>query len=183
MHTARLLTLSPSMHCAGGAWYPSMHWGRPPREQNSWHTLLKILPCPKLRLRAVLNSLKIITSNLFDFIGDLIGVGEVGSQLTSAIPSTNFIHYTRGGPIVGTLILWDWGPILWNNFVKISQKNPIRFKHFLSIGTSEIFRSRSVIALFHATYFAKVVRNTIAPFRVERPNYPLPADLRRHWIS
>ena len=30
-----------------------MHWGRPPCEQNSWHTLLKILPCPKLRLRAV----------------------------------------------------------------------------------------------------------------------------------
>ena len=70
MHTARLLTVSPSMHCTGGAcswgvpalagvvsapggWYPSMHWGRPPCEQNSWHTLLKILPCPKLRLRAV----------------------------------------------------------------------------------------------------------------------------------
>ena len=27
----------------------------PPRGQNSWHTLLKILPCPKLRLRAVIN--------------------------------------------------------------------------------------------------------------------------------
>ena len=27
----------------------------PPCEQNSWHTLLKILPCPKLRLRAVIN--------------------------------------------------------------------------------------------------------------------------------
>ena len=27
--------------------------GTPPREQNSCHTLLKILPCPKLRLRAV----------------------------------------------------------------------------------------------------------------------------------
>ena len=26
---------------------------RPPCEQNSWHTLVKILPCPKLRLRAV----------------------------------------------------------------------------------------------------------------------------------
>ena len=44
MHTARLLTISPSMHCTGsasggcllpggvcsGGWYPSMHWGRPP---------------------------------------------------------------------------------------------------------------------------------------------------------
>ena len=39
----------------GGVWYPSMHWGRPPCERNSWHTLLKILPCPKLRLRAVKN--------------------------------------------------------------------------------------------------------------------------------
>ena len=27
--------------------------GIPPCEQNSWHTLVKILPCPKLRLRAV----------------------------------------------------------------------------------------------------------------------------------
>ena len=27
--------------------------GTPPCEQNSWHTLLKILPCPKLRLRVV----------------------------------------------------------------------------------------------------------------------------------
>ena len=29
----------------GGGVYPSMHWGRHPRGQNSWHTLLKILPC------------------------------------------------------------------------------------------------------------------------------------------
>ena len=28
----------------------------PPCGQNCWHTLLKILPCPKLRLRAVLNN-------------------------------------------------------------------------------------------------------------------------------
>ena len=93
MHTARSLTISPSMLCSGGeclvpggcldlgrclvqgqclpgprgclpgpggaclvhrmpawsggvpawsgVWYPSMHCG-----QNSWHTLLKILPCP-----------------------------------------------------------------------------------------------------------------------------------------
>ena len=26
--------------------YPSMQWGNPPCGQNSWHTLLKILPCP-----------------------------------------------------------------------------------------------------------------------------------------
>ena len=34
---------------------PPMHAGiaRPPRGQNSWHTLVKILPCPKLRLRVV----------------------------------------------------------------------------------------------------------------------------------
>ena len=57
MRTARLLSVSPYMHCAGGGLlrgvpasghggYPSMQWGRPPCEQNSWHTLLKILPCP-----------------------------------------------------------------------------------------------------------------------------------------
>ena len=38
---------------------PAMHAGIPPpcppREQNSWHTLVKILPCPKLRLRAVIS--------------------------------------------------------------------------------------------------------------------------------
>ena len=28
----------------------------PPREQNSWHKLVKILPSPKLRLRAVTSS-------------------------------------------------------------------------------------------------------------------------------
>ena len=85
MHTARLLTVSPSMHCAGGVcsvgglllggclffwWWVSASGGclllggggvvsqhalrqTPPCEQNSWHTLLKILPCPKLRLRAL----------------------------------------------------------------------------------------------------------------------------------
>ena len=33
--------------CSRGV-YPSMHWGRhsPPRGQNSWHMLLKILPWP-----------------------------------------------------------------------------------------------------------------------------------------
>ena len=31
-----------------------VYWsGTPPCGQNSWHTLLKILPCPKLRLRSV----------------------------------------------------------------------------------------------------------------------------------
>ena len=31
---------------AQGSFYPSMHWGRhPPCGQNSWHTLVKILPC------------------------------------------------------------------------------------------------------------------------------------------
>ena len=82
MRTARALTISPSMLCGGGgvcsggcllqrggvcSWgvsapggclpggYPSMHWGRPPPcEQNSWHMPMKILPCPKLRLRAAI---------------------------------------------------------------------------------------------------------------------------------
>ena len=50
--------------CSGGVawswgWYPSMHWGRPPYppyEQNSWHMVLKISPCPKLRLRVVIRN-------------------------------------------------------------------------------------------------------------------------------
>ena len=87
MHTARSLTVSPSMLCSGGAclvpgdgacprggaclvtgegvgvvpaWSRVCVYGIPacteadtPCGQNSWHTLLKILPCPKLRLRAV----------------------------------------------------------------------------------------------------------------------------------
>ena len=28
----------------------------PPREQNSWHTLMKILPCPKLHLRVAIKA-------------------------------------------------------------------------------------------------------------------------------
>ena len=43
----------PGSVCSEGVWHPSMHRGRPPCEPNSWHTLLKTLPCPKLRLRAV----------------------------------------------------------------------------------------------------------------------------------
>ena len=85
MHTAHLLSVSPRMHRAGGAWSRecllqggpllgrvcSRGWGgvvpqhalrqtNPPlpREQNSRHTLLKILSCPKLCLRAVIISNK-----------------------------------------------------------------------------------------------------------------------------
>ena len=59
MHTTRSLTVSPSMLCSegGGVYLPgpggaSQHALRqiptpPPCEQNSWHMLLKILPCPK----------------------------------------------------------------------------------------------------------------------------------------
>ena len=72
MHTTRLLIVSPSRHCAGGVCLAAMGspcWGgscqgvvsqhalkqTPPCEQNSWHTLLKILPCPKLHLRVVIS--------------------------------------------------------------------------------------------------------------------------------
>ena len=99
MHTTRLLTVSPSMHCTGGVpgsrgsawslgvpalegrgvgwwWYPSMHWGRPPCEQNSWQTLLKILPCPKLRLWAVNTSSKLIAiKTYFNWWKDTTGIG------------------------------------------------------------------------------------------------------------
>ena len=64
MRTARLLPVSPNIHCSEGEYLPreggvparGVYLPRyPPCEQNSWHTLLKILPCPKLRLRAVMN--------------------------------------------------------------------------------------------------------------------------------
>ena len=38
--------------CQRRGWYPIMHWGRPPL-WTEWQTGVKILPCPKLRLRAV----------------------------------------------------------------------------------------------------------------------------------
>ena len=90
MHTTHLLPVSPSMHCSGGgvpAWgctcpgqvyLPRGNFPRgvylpggvylprgylprySPREQNSWHTLLKILPCPKLRLRSVIRNVKFV---------------------------------------------------------------------------------------------------------------------------
>ena len=129
MHTARLLTVSPSMHCsggcllwgvsapggsalAGGAWsrgvvpgpggvccrgcllqgvpgpggVVSQHALRqtPPHcEQNSLHTLLKILPCPKLRLRAVIIHFSVLTNrDLTQILATFIrikGTREVGS--------------------------------------------------------------------------------------------------------
>ena len=62
MHIARSLTVSPSMHCAGGCLVPG-GGVYPPCEQNSWQTLLKILPCPKLRLRAVTTWISFATSH------------------------------------------------------------------------------------------------------------------------
>ena len=64
MPTARLLPVSPSMHCSGWGvpvWGVNLPGGctcpgTPPREQNSWHTLLKIFPCPKLRLWAAITN-------------------------------------------------------------------------------------------------------------------------------
>ena len=49
------------------------------------------------------------------------------------------------------------------------------------MGASEIFRSRSVIAGFHANFFREGgLKHTTAPFQVERPNYPLPAGWWGH---
>ena len=83
MHTARSLTVSPSMHCAGGSasggcllpeggcllqGVVSQHalkqTYRPSCGQNSWHTPMKILPCPKLRLRAVTRRIRLSSSEL-----------------------------------------------------------------------------------------------------------------------
>ena len=54
MRTAHLLPVSPIMHCSGGSGGVPARGGVPAQvlphcEQNSWHTQLKILPCPKLR--------------------------------------------------------------------------------------------------------------------------------------
>ena len=43
---------SPWEQCVSWQQMPPLQ-ADPPLEQNSWHTLLKILPCPKLRLWAV----------------------------------------------------------------------------------------------------------------------------------
>ena len=79
MHTARLLTLSPSMHCSRGgggvcfqgvsapgvAWFWGVSAGggglRALRQTplwTEWEIGAKILPCPKPRLRAVTRNIK-----------------------------------------------------------------------------------------------------------------------------
>ena len=62
-HTCPRHACSPTMH-APRHMCPLPHTppyhARPPVEQNSWHTLLKILPCPKLRLRAVMRKIRIM---------------------------------------------------------------------------------------------------------------------------
>ena len=59
-------TVQLLIYCRLVMW-PTRHAGIPPTPcgQNSWHTLLKILPCPKLRLRAVIKNIQ-IKSNEWD---------------------------------------------------------------------------------------------------------------------
>ena len=62
MSTARLLTVSRGIREGGGSAQGSVHLSSPhlpPPGQNSWHTLVKTLPCPKLRLRAVTSNRKV----------------------------------------------------------------------------------------------------------------------------
>ena len=63
MRTARSLTYSVVSDGGGGWWGWGGWWwsAQPPLDADpthcgqEWHTLVKILPCPKLRLRAVIN--------------------------------------------------------------------------------------------------------------------------------
>ena len=69
--------LLPGGASSQGGGYPSMHWGRPPPcGQNSWHTLLKILPCPKLRLRAVKIDFSDKYRSIFNFLFWEVGEGS-----------------------------------------------------------------------------------------------------------
>ena len=66
---------------------PVIHAGKsppPPCGQKEWHALVKIIPCPKLRLRAVtnLNSSAIIS---IEFIRDSIAVLSVFSFVGSKL--------------------------------------------------------------------------------------------------
>ena len=60
MRTVRLLPVSPSMHCSRG----EGEAGTP--LWTEWQTGVNILPCPKLRLRAV-NILVIIDSDVIAY--------------------------------------------------------------------------------------------------------------------
>ena len=55
---------SPLETCCKACWDTTCNacWDSPP-QQNSWHTLLKILPCPKLRLRAVTKPVNVFRHN------------------------------------------------------------------------------------------------------------------------
>ena len=69
--------LLPGGASSQGGGYPSMHWGRPPPcGQNSWHTLLKILPCPKLRWRAVKIDSSDKYRSIFNFLFWEVGEGS-----------------------------------------------------------------------------------------------------------
>ena len=134
MHTARLLTVSPSMHCARGVPGPGRcvcsrgvcSWGvvcsggclvsggvvsqhalrqTPACEQNSWHTLVKILPCPKLRLRTVINNwaavFKLFRSYFFFFCYHQ-HVANAWNEQVDIIPTT-FKMYRRLPHGTGTM--------------------------------------------------------------------------------
>ena len=66
----------------GGTWSPGSVPGprectcpgTPPCEQNSWQTPMKILPCPKLRLRAVKTQHSVERQSLFPNIQGAISV-------------------------------------------------------------------------------------------------------------
>ena len=111
MHSSRMRTASNSGRRSGGlhqaptsprSRHPPGSRHPPPRGQNSWHTLLKILPCPKLRLRAV---------NI-DALRDNIGISPVhGHPLPRShrLDMFKLVHYeacTVGKWAVGILLEW-----------------------------------------------------------------------------
>ena len=65
MRTARVLTVSRSI--GGGSVQSPLDADPPPGGQKEWQMLVKILPCPKLRLRATINLLLARLQSAYSF--------------------------------------------------------------------------------------------------------------------
>ena len=98
-----------------GGVYPSMQWGRPtPPGQNSWHTLLKILPCPNF----------VADGNNFASVRESMCV-KMMTLLPDDVIISHSIDVTRcqdvGCFIELNLQIWEYKLCEWNSSCSLNQ--------------------------------------------------------------
>ena len=107
MRNARLLSVSPSMHCFRGiclwSWgwecIPACNGGRPRCEQNSSHTLLKILPCPHFVVGGKYALIEILPQDLFihnllSSTGDMVEVVYISGPYIAPLLANTLYYYS-----------------------------------------------------------------------------------------